>query len=167
MSCCYFVFELNLTVNSPWCTENMILVMTFSLKYRFTWIPFYNLEFHEWLKDKNKDPPKKICSPFYINIFPNLHIHVQNHTNNWKAHKYKLQSGMGRQRRSWQNWFWESCWRSIKALNWQCFVSGVEGRGCFMFLWQGVCLVLCHSVQGPRDPRAHLQLTFSVSASHY
>lgn len=30
-----------------------------------------------------------------------------------------------------------------------------------MFLWQGVCLVPCHSVQGPRDPRAHLQLTFS------
>lgn len=54
---------------------------------------------------------------------------------------------------NWQNWFWEPCWRSIKALNWQCFVSGDEGRGCFMFTQQGVCLVPCHSVQGPRDPR--------------
>lgn len=29
---------------------------------------------------------------FYINISPNLHIHVKFHTNNWEGHKYKLQS---------------------------------------------------------------------------
>lgn len=46
------------------------------------------------------------------------------------------------------------------------FLELREG-GVFTFPWQGVCLVPCHSVQRPRDPSAHLQLTFSISASYY
>lgn len=39
------------------------------------------------------------------------------------------------------------------------------GRGRTLLLWQSVCLVLCHSVRGPRDPCSHLQLTLPVFGS--
>lgn len=102
---------------------------------------------------------------FYMHISPDLNINIKFRTNNWNGHKYteaRLGSdgvdriGFGSHVDGASKLLIDS------ALFLELREGGVSCSRGKVFVWS--CVTQC---KDPETPGAHLQLTFSVSASHY